>query len=74
MCFKVGDIIKVFLYSQHGDRDPFATYFGIIVEDNPDRHDNITGRYLHDQSSFHFPNNGELYDKYGRLVFQKVSE
>ena len=52
--FKVGDIIKVFLYAQY--------------------HDNITGRYFHDQSSFHFPNNGDLYDRYGRLVFQKVSE
>jgi hypothetical protein len=73
--FKVGDIIKVFLYAQYEDRDPFvATYFGIIVDDHPDKHGNITGRYLHDQSSFHFPNNGEQHDKYGRLVFQKVSE
>ena len=72
--FKIGDIIKVFLYAQYEDRDPFATYFGIIVDDEPDRHDNIKGKYFHDQSFFHFPNNGVLYDQYGRLVFQKVSE
>ena len=72
--FKIGDIIKVFLYAHYEDRDPFATYFGIIVNDHPDKYDMIAGRYLHDQSSFYFPNNGEQHDKYGRLVFQKVSE
>ena len=71
--FKTGDMLKVFLYNAPKDKKPNRTLYAIITDDTPDRNGHIIGRYLHNQSSFLIINNGEVEDRFGRIVLEKVS-
>jgi hypothetical protein len=71
--FKTGDMLKVFFYDTSDDKIPYRTSYGIIVDDTLDINGHITGRYLHDHSLFSITNNGEVEDRYGRIILEKVS-
>ena len=70
---KTGDMLKVFFYNTPHDKKPNRTSYGIIVDDTLDINGYIQGRYLHDYSLFSITNNGEVEDRYGRIILEKVS-